>query len=589
MSMTRSCKLASVLLVAGATASGANLLAQKKESGAATRSEKNSEATRAYDGPVYEVKPGKFNIDVTAPGALEAARSEDLYCLVEGQTTIIMIKPEGTRVKKGELVCQLDSASLNDQLVNQQITTKSAEANHENAKLTREVAEIAVRQYTEGIFVQELATAEGEIKLAQSGIARAEGRLERMRRARQRMNEALAANPGARPVEIMADLDLEDRLEAAALAMAREKFALEQATAKKQVLQQYTRGKTTRELQSEVERRRSDELAKEATWTLQRTREEKLERQIAACKLVAPIDGLVVYANDPNRAFGSNQPQIEEGATVRERQKIVSIPDITRMQVNTKVDESQIDKIAPNMKARIRVTAFADQVLNGRILDVAPLPDSTNFFSSDVKVYTTKVAIAGRLPGLRPLMTARVEIFDERDNVLGVPLQAVLHYEGKDHVAVKKPDGGFEFRAVTVGPSDGKLVEVRQGIQPGDRVALNPAALMSEEERLEKLDMPSRPTAPAKARAKGARAAGLSLFAKLRNVRPEDRPRLKSASPEERAEILKKAGFSDEEVQQFLQMMQRFGNPGGAGGGRPGGRGQTEKGEEKGDRKKKGT
>src|SRR5262249_4976011 len=146
-----------------------------------------------------------------------------------------------------------------------------------NAKLARGVAEIAVRQYTEGIFVQELATAEGEIKLAQSGIARAEGRLERMRRARQRMNEALAANPGARPVEIMADLDLEDRLEAAALAMAREKFALEQAKAKKQVLQQYTRGKTTRELQSEAERRRSDELAKEATWTLQRTREEKLE------------------------------------------------------------------------------------------------------------------------------------------------------------------------------------------------------------------------------------------------------------------------------------------------------------------------
>ena len=74
-------------------------------------------------------------------GSLESARNEDAYCLVEGQTTIILIKPEGSAVKKGQLVCQLDSASLKDQLVNQMITVKSAEANYENAKLTREVAE----------------------------------------------------------------------------------------------------------------------------------------------------------------------------------------------------------------------------------------------------------------------------------------------------------------------------------------------------------------------------------------------------------------------------------------------------------------
>ena len=41
-----------------------------------------------------------------------------------------MILPEGTRVKKGELVCELDSAALSDQLTNQKITTESAEANY---------------------------------------------------------------------------------------------------------------------------------------------------------------------------------------------------------------------------------------------------------------------------------------------------------------------------------------------------------------------------------------------------------------------------------------------------------------------------
>ncbi len=130
------------------------------------------------------------------------------------------------------------------------------------------------------------------------------------------------------------------------LTLKKARFALEQAESKKKVLVDYTKGKTIKELKSEVEKARSDELAKKATWELEVSKEKKLERQIAACDIKAPADGLVVYANDPNRAFGSNQPQIEEGATVRERQKIFSLPDITRMQVNTKVHESQIDKLA---------------------------------------------------------------------------------------------------------------------------------------------------------------------------------------------------------------------------------------------------
>ena len=48
------------------------------------------------------------------------------------------------------------------------------------------------------------------------------------------------------------------------------------------------------------------------------------------------------------------------------------------------------------------------------MIDVAPLPDPSNFFSSDIKVYTTKVRIDQPLPGLRPGMTAQVEILVDR-------------------------------------------------------------------------------------------------------------------------------------------------------------------------------
>ena len=100
------------------------------------------------------------------PGTLQASRSRDVFCQVEGATTIISILAEGSRVKKGDLVCELDSASFRDQLANQKIATQGAEASYQNAKLTREVAEIAVKEYVEGIYIQDKATILGEIKLA---------------------------------------------------------------------------------------------------------------------------------------------------------------------------------------------------------------------------------------------------------------------------------------------------------------------------------------------------------------------------------------------------------------------------------------
>ena len=163
--------------------------------------------------------------------------------------------------------------------------------------------------------------------------------------ARKRLNDILAAKGGSvSATEIVAALDIEDRLEAAEQTVLKEKLAIELTKSRRDLLEKFTSGKTTRELKVDVERKRSEECEKGGL-VLETSKRNKLERQMAACVIKAPADGLVVYANDPNRAFGSNQSQIEEGATVRERQKIFSLPDITRMQVNTKVHESQIDKL----------------------------------------------------------------------------------------------------------------------------------------------------------------------------------------------------------------------------------------------------
>jgi multidrug efflux pump subunit AcrA (membrane-fusion protein) len=534
----------------------------------------------------YTVRPANLNITVSERGSLESSSNLDVFCEVEGQTTIISIVPEGKRVKKGDVVCELDSAALRDSLTNQKISTQSADAAYQNAVLTREVAEIAVTEYEEGTFVQELQTVEGEIKLAESDLTRSDDRV------------VWATKMYDKGYVSKAQKVSEE------LAFQKARFALEQAQSKKMVLEKYTRNKTVKELKSEVEKARSDELAKKQTYELEKSKEEKLVKQIEKCKLIAPGDGLVVYANDPNRAFGNNQPQVEEGATVRERQKIFSLPDIGRMQVNTKVHESQIDKIVPGQRTRIRVDAFADQVLNGTVKDVAPLPDPTSFFSSDIKVYTTHVTIEGGTAGLRPGMTAQVEILvDKLDDVLSVPVQAILPIKGKEHVSVKEGDR-FVRREVEVGKSDDKYVQVLKGVEAGDVLAMSPISLMTEEERREAFGSTGEPTtkknwsgeagkggpeggAPgagpdakggavaaggeagkAKAKGRGRMGAMAGAFAK---IPPEDLARLKTATPEERQEIFKKAGISESDLEQAKQQMMRRRSE--AGGDAPGGGG----------------
>ncbi len=165
----------------------------------------------------------------------------------------------------------------------------------------------------------------------------------------------------------------------------------------------------------------------------------------------------------------------------------------------------------------MRVDAFADQVLAGTVKDVAPLPDPNSFFSSDIKVYTTHVTIDEPLPGLRPGMTASVEILvDRRENVLTVPVLAILQFNGKDHIT-KKVDDRFVQNEVEVAASNEKFAQITKGIKEGDIVVLNPMALMTEEEKREAFgssaknvkkdwDGPEGPDAPKGVGAPGAAA-----------------------------------------------------------------------------------
>src|SRR5690606_37136252 len=119
------------------------------------------------------------------------------------------------------------------------------------------------------------------------------------------------------------------------------------------------------EAQSEFDSRKKElELAVE--------RLANFDHQLANAKILAPTDGLVVYAEGDGRG----RDMIQEGVQVRERQTILILPDVTRMQAEMKIQEADIDKVRRGQRASIQVDAFPDRVLTGRVSRVSPVADS---------------------------------------------------------------------------------------------------------------------------------------------------------------------------------------------------------------------
>ena len=109
------------------------------------------------------------------------ARRSDVRSInsaVQSQTTVLTIVPDGSIVKKGDVLVALDSSALSNQLINQRITTRSAEAIFLNAKLAREYADHALTAYQDDLFPRDEREAKGEVEVAERELAVAQGQLE---------------------------------------------------------------------------------------------------------------------------------------------------------------------------------------------------------------------------------------------------------------------------------------------------------------------------------------------------------------------------------------------------------------------------
>jgi RND family efflux transporter MFP subunit len=212
--------------------------------------------------------------------------------------------------------------------------------------------------------------------------------------------------------------------------------------------------------------------------------EELLARyQLAVenCTIHSPADGMVAYAEPLSRYYG----HIRQGSPVRPRQKIITLPSLDKMQVKTSVHESMLDRVHPGLSATVRIDAFPEQSYSSTVQSVAVLPDQSGWTSADTKIYETIVVIDEQVEQLKPGMSAVVDIHVDRlANVLSIPVQAVVQVESDTWCYVDR-SGRIERRTIELGRTNDHFVEIRAGLDEGDKVVLNPMAVFDESQQEE--------------------------------------------------------------------------------------------------------
>jgi multidrug resistance efflux pump len=236
-----------------------------------------------------------------------------------------------------------------------------------------------------------------------------------------------------------------------------------------------SRARTIKKADAEEEQKRSAVDSRKKQWELKKRRLDSYVAQEASCVIRATRPGLIVYASSQSGHRWSNDDRIHEGATVRQGQALLTIPDAHSLGAIIKVHETAVDKVQEGLTAFVQVDALPGQRFRGRVTEVNRMPDAADrWLNPDLKVYTTKIQLLGDHKDLKPGMSAQVEILvTTLSDVLTAPVQAVAGTTDKPVVYVWK-GGDFERRPVKLGMASEHFVEIRSGVKPGERLLLDP-------------------------------------------------------------------------------------------------------------------
>ena len=205
---------------------------------------------------------------------------------------------------------------------------------------------------------------------------------------------------------------------------------------------------------------------------------EREGRTRARVTLRSPIDGVIAELG------------VREGMTVAQGSALFRLVDLSTVWVNAEVPEAQASRVRPGSVAQARVTAYPDEVFEGKVGAILPEVNAAT------RTLRARIELANPGGRLKPGMYATLEFAagEAKDAVL-VPSEAVIRTGTRDVVIVALGDGRFRAAQVEVGAESGGQSEIRSGLKAGDQVVLSGQFLIDSEASLaatiSRLDVPA--------------------------------------------------------------------------------------------------
>lgn len=360
---------------------------------------------------------GKFTVDVTTTGELRAKNSTEITGprnAREFRVNNIRIQtliPEGTIVKKGDFVAELDRSEIMGKLQDNQLDLQQAESQVTQTQLD---STLELSQARDNLINLEFALEERQIAVDQSRYE----------------------SPA---VQRQAEIELDK---------AKRQLAQEKKNYQTKVKQAEAR---LRDVETEYTKKQNEitkilDLMKEFT-------------------VYAPDQGMVIYRRNWDGSKVTEGEQISAWGPV-----VAELPDFTVMESVTYINEVDIQKVALGQEVIIGLDAVPDKRLTGIVTDIANIGEQRKNYDS--KVFEVTIVINESDSLLRPAMTTsnRIKI-SEVEEALFVPLETVHAVDSLNYVFVK--DGGSPImQQVELGLINENSVIIHQGVTELDELYL---------------------------------------------------------------------------------------------------------------------
>jgi len=480
---------------------------------------RSSESQASSYTQLYTVARGNLVASVSPTGQVSPSERVALTVDVNKLPLSELNVTTGQQVKKGDVLARIDPSSLEREVQETEADLLSAEEALEKAKnpyseLDRQKAELDVAQAEAALEEAKLATVDEDVQDATLALQQAKDKLtalqndksaqEQMDRLQYLANvaevehgkilEGPVTTEEGRDKLLLAYnkmMDAKDNLEAAKARAALDLLnATNSVTRAEEALARLQGGSNAvgaLQIQNKVAQaeynlaKAQDSLATilagpdsktvqlaQARYEAAQANLEEAQALLASATIVAPFDGTVL-------AIGA-----EVGDLVSAGTGIVTLADLSGMEVLASVDETDISQVKVGQKAQITFDALAGSTFTGKVLEV-PLQGT---LSQSVVTYQVRLSLEGaENVSLRSGMTANVKIITgQHDDVLLVPLLAIQQDDTGDVALVQDSATGTSATTpVQVGLNDGTYVEIVRGLNEGDVVVFEYEATSEEE------------------------------------------------------------------------------------------------------------